>query len=65
MGLTWLALTISFEFLFGHYVMGHPWERLRHDYHLSAGRLWVPVLAWITLSPLVLWAVRPSGERRG
>jgi hypothetical protein len=30
-GLTWLALTVSFEFLFGHYVMGHPWDRLLHD----------------------------------
>lgn len=62
-GLTWLALTVAFEFLFGHYVMGHPWERLGHDYNLLAGRLWVLVLAWITLSPLVLRAIRPSGDR--
>jgi hypothetical protein len=64
-GLTWLALTVSFEFLFGHYVMNHSWERLRHDYNLLAGRLWVLVLAWITLSPLVLRAIRPSGDRQG
>ena len=64
-GITWLVLTVAFEFLFGHYVMGHAWERLLHDYNLLAGRLWVPVLAWITLSPLVLRALRPSGDRRG
>jgi hypothetical protein len=23
-GLIWLALTVAFEFLFGHFVMGHP-----------------------------------------
>ena len=25
-GLLWLGLTVSFEFLFGHYVAGHSWE---------------------------------------
>lgn len=54
-GLTWLVLTICFEFLFGHYVMGHPWDRLFHDYNLLAGRLWVLALAWVTLSPFVLY----------
>ncbi len=57
-GLTWLALTVAFEFLFGHYVMRHPWERLLHDYNLLAGRLWVLVLVWITLSPLALYLFR-------
>jgi hypothetical protein len=57
-GLTWLALTVAFEFLFGHYVMGQPWERLGHDYNLLAGRLWVLVLVWITLSPLALYLLR-------
>jgi len=27
-GLTWLGLTVAFEFLFGHFVMRHPWSRL-------------------------------------
>ncbi|MCP5065804.1 MAG: hypothetical protein GY946_04495, partial [bacterium] len=27
-GLLWLAMTVAFEFLFGHYVAGHPWDRL-------------------------------------
>lgn len=50
-GLIWLTLTIAFEFLFGHYVMKHPWSRLLHDYNLFEGRLWVLVLLWVTLAP--------------
>lgn len=57
-GLTWLALTIVFEFLFGHYVMGNPWESLFHDYNLLAGRLWILVLLWITASPLILYRLK-------
>ncbi|MGB2803979.1 MAG: hypothetical protein WBD64_03655 [Candidatus Zixiibacteriota bacterium] len=52
-GLIWLTLTIAFEFLFGHYVMKHPWSRLLHDYNIFEGRLWVLVLLWVTLAPYV------------
>ncbi len=54
-GLIWLALTIGFEFIFGHYVMGNSWERLLADYNLLAGRVWVLVLIWITLAPYVFY----------
>lgn len=54
-GLLWLALTVAFEFLFGHYVAGHPWGRLLRDYDLSAGRLWVLILAMVTAAPYVFW----------
>jgi hypothetical protein len=37
-GLIWLGLTVVFEFVFGHYVMANSWERLFHDYNLSAWR---------------------------
>lgn len=52
-GFIWLTLTIAFEFLFGHYVMKHPWSRLLHDYNIFEGRLWVLVLLWVTLAPYV------------
>ena len=52
-GLMWLAMTIAFEFVFGHYVQGQPWNILLHDYNLLAGRLWVLVLVWVTLAPYV------------
>jgi hypothetical protein len=54
-GLVWLALTITFEFLFGHYVAGHSWVKLLEDYNVLAGRLWVVVLIWITLAPLIFY----------
>ena len=54
-GLIWLTLTIAFEFLFGHYVMKHPWSRLLHDYNIFEGRLWVLVLLWVTLAPYVFY----------
>ena len=50
-GLLWLVLTVGFEFVFGHYVAGHPWRRLLHDYNLRQGRLWPLFLLWIVLMP--------------
>lgn len=57
-GFIWLGLTIAFEFLFGHYVLKHPWSRLLHDYYLFQGRLWVLVLVWITIAPYVFYKLR-------
>jgi len=54
-GLIWLVLTASFEFLFGHYIMGHSWKRLFRDYNILKGRLWVLVLIWITIAPYVFY----------
>jgi len=57
-GLIWLALTVAFEFLFGHYVVKHPWTRLFQDYNLLEGRIWVLVLIWITIAPYVFYKFR-------
>ena len=56
-GIVWLGLTIAFEFLFGHYVAGHAWRRLFHDYNLFAGRVWVVVLIWMTVAPYVFFRI--------
>lgn len=58
LGLTWLILTVGFEFLFGHFVMGHPWARLLHDYNLLAGRVWILVLLWIAASPSIIYQIQ-------
>ena len=58
-GLIWLALTMAFEFLFGHYVMKHPWTRLLHDYNILKGRIWILVLLWITIAPYVFYRLKP------
>jgi hypothetical protein len=49
----WLAMTIAFEFLFGHYVDRASWQELLADYNLFAGRLWPIVLASIAAAPFV------------
>ena len=58
LGVVWLVLTVMFEFLFGHYVMGNPWSKLLHDYNLLAGRLWTLILIWITISPFIVYKLR-------
>ena len=54
-GRIWLLMTVAFEFLFGHYVAGHSWTRLFQDYNVFAGRLWLPVLIWITVAPYLFY----------
>lgn len=47
-GATWLALTLAFEFLAGHYLLGASWEKLLADYNLLQGRVW-PLVPLSTL----------------
>ena len=61
-GLLWLVLTVSFEFGFGHYVMGHPWSRLLADYNIFAGRLWVLVLLTLLVWPLLAGMLRQASR---
>jgi hypothetical protein len=57
-GLIWLALTLAFEFLAGHYVFGTSWDALRAEYNILAGRLWILVLVvTLTAPPLTFQAV--------
>jgi len=57
-GLIWLVLTVAFEFLFGHYVVGHPWSKLLYDYNVFSGRVWVVVLIWVTVAPYVFYRLQ-------
>ena len=43
-GIMWVALTVAFEFLAGHYVFGNSWKRLTADYNVFRGRIWILVL---------------------
>jgi len=54
-GLIWLALTVAFEFIFGKFVMHHPWSRLVGDYNVFKGRVWLAFLFWLTLAPCVFF----------
>jgi hypothetical protein len=61
-GFIWLALTLAFEFLFGHFVAGQAWAKLFADYNLLAGRVWLLLLIWITIAPFVFYKI---AARRG
>lgn len=57
-GAMWLVLTILFEFVFGHFVMGHSWNNLFADYNIFKGRLWILVLLWTFIGPYVFFKIR-------
>jgi hypothetical protein len=52
-GVFWFFITVIFEFVFGHFVMGHTWHKLFADYNLLNGRLWVLVLLNNIAAPLI------------
>jgi len=54
-GFLWLGMTILFEFIFGHFVIGHPWSKLLHDYNIFHGRTWILVLVWTTIAPYIFY----------
>jgi hypothetical protein len=57
-GSIWLLMTVVFEFIFGHYVMGHPWDRLLNDYNILKGRVWSLMLIWTFIGPYVFYSLR-------
>lgn len=54
-GVFWLALTVGFEFGFGHFVMGHSWEYLTANYNIRTGNLWSLVLVVMLVAPVILY----------
>jgi hypothetical protein len=61
-GLLWLALTLAFEFLAGHYLFGNSWERLLSEYNLAAGRIWSIVPLVTLLAPRWAWGRSTAGS---
>jgi hypothetical protein len=57
-GTLWVALTLAFEFLAGHFLFGNPWSELLEDYNLVRGRIWVLVLVTILLAPRLCARIR-------
>lgn len=52
-GILWFCCSMTFEFIFGHYVFGFPWEKLLADYRIWQGRLWSLVLASEIIAPVL------------
>ena len=57
-GAMWWGMTVLFEFIFGHYVIGHSWNRLFQDYNLRKGRIWSLVLIGTTIAPYLFYRLR-------
>ena len=57
-GVIWLVMTVIFEFVFGHFVIGHTWSKLFQDYNFFQGRVWLLVLIWITIAPYMFFRIR-------
>lgn len=57
----WVAMTLAFEFLAGHYLFGNPWEKLVADYDIFHGRIWPLVLLTEFLTPAVAFWFRSRG----
>jgi hypothetical protein len=54
----WMTMTVLFEFIFGHYIIGHPWKRLFRDYNLHKGRIWSLVLIGTSIAPYLFYRIR-------
>ena len=57
-GLSWMLLTMAFEFVFFHFVGGHSWSELLANYNILKGRVWVVVLTWLAVAPYVFFRMR-------
>lgn len=59
-GITWLVLTVLFEFGMGRFLQNKDWPVLLADYNIFAGRLWPLVLVWVAIAPTLLRPRRPA-----
>jgi hypothetical protein len=64
LGIFWVALTLAFEFLFGHFVDGADWSALLSNYDVTAGRLWILVPLTMWLGPMLVGKLRAAGSRQ-
>jgi len=57
-GGAWVLLTLTFEFIFGHFVMGKTWGEILEIFNISEGNLMWLVLIVIAVSPYLAWRLR-------
>ena len=50
-GAQWVVMTLAFEFLFGHFVVGKSWGQLLQTFNIAQGDLFLVVLVVSLLSP--------------
>ena len=52
-GVQWVLMTLIFEFVFGHYVMGKPWSSIFQVFNIIEGNLFIIVLVVSLFSPIL------------
>lgn len=57
-GILWIVLTLSFEFLFGHFIAGKPWQEIMQVFNIQKGELFTVVLLVTAISPWVAAKLR-------
>ena len=58
LGLSWLSLTLVFEFTFGRFIQGKPWSELLEAYTFKDGNIWPVVLLAVAAAPYVAARIR-------
>ena len=62
-GLQWVLMTLSFEFLFGHFVADKPWPEISRVFDFTQGDLFIVVLAVSLISPLLVARIRGASSQ--
>jgi len=57
-GAQWFAMTLLFEFGFGHYVAGKPWYEIFQVFNVMAGDLFLLVLVTCLFAPLLVSKIK-------
>ena len=57
-GLQWVVMTLLFEFLFGHYVVGRSWSDILKVFHIMKGNLFIIVLIFSLFSPILVAKIK-------
>ena len=57
-GLLWVALTVSFEYLFGHFVMERSWQEINQVFNVKAGNLFIAAVLTSAIAPWLVAKIR-------
>jgi hypothetical protein len=57
-GIQWIVMTLLFEFIFGHYVIGKSWSELFQVFNILKGNLFIVALLVSLFSPIIVSHIR-------